>query len=387
MILEGVRIIDLTTVVAGPIASLVFAQQGADVVKVEPPGGDLIRRLGFIAHDGASSTHHVLNRGKKLISLDLTSDAGRRALARLLEDADVLLHNYRPGVAERMGLDSAELRRRHPGLIIGEVTGFGPEAPLKSVRAYDPVIQAESGLAHRPERDEPELYPQYICDKVSGLYLAQAVTAALVAKGRDGKGRRVEVSMLEAATAFSWMDVHMPLTFADPARVGPNIAKVYRPWKANGGWFVVVMLSEKEFAGWCEAVGATELLDDERCADMAGRFLNWDVIRETCAPRVAEIGIDTLLARLREKGVPAGRVNTSDDMLAHPQLVASGLIYEAEAGAAGTVRLPGSPARFDGDRPGLGAAAEGAIGPDTRAVLKAAGVSADDIAAITGETE
>ncbi|TGY86988.1 CoA transferase, partial [Marinicauda algicola] len=117
------RVIDLTTVVAGPLASLVLAQQGAEVIKGEPPGGDLIRRLGFIAKDGASSTHHVLGRGKRLIRLDLSTAAGRDALERLLKDADVLLHNSRPGVAERMGLDADALRRRHPRLIIGEVTG------------------------------------------------------------------------------------------------------------------------------------------------------------------------------------------------------------------------------------------------------------------------
>ncbi|TGY89938.1 CoA transferase [Marinicauda algicola] len=386
MVLDRVRVIDLTTVVAGPLASLVLAQQGAEVIKVEPPGGDLIRRLGFIAKDGASSTHHVLGRGKRLIRLDLSTAAGRDALERLLKDADVLLHNYRPGVAERMGLDADALRRRHPRLIIGEVTGFGPSGPLKTVRAYDPVIQAESGLAARPGGQEPALYPQYICDKVSGMYLVQAVTAALYAREKDGRGRRVEVSMLEAATAFSWMDVHMSLTLADPAREGPSIAKVYRPWKAKGGWFVVVMLSEKEFTGWCEAVGADELLSDERCADMASRFLNWDTIRQVCEPRVEQIDIETILARLREKGVPAGKVNTSDEMLTHAQLAASDFLYEAQAGKAGPVRLPGSPARFDGERPGMGATAKGDIGADTRAVLSEAGFSDDEIDTLTGQT-
>lgn len=387
MVLDGLRVIDLTTVVAGPLASLMLAQQGADVVKVEPPGGDLIRRLGYIAKDGASSTHHVLGRGKSLIELDLTTEGGRAALHGLLRDADVLLHNYRPGVAGRMGLDPDDLKTLYPRLIIGEVTGFGPKGPLKDVRAYDPVIQAESGLAARPGGEDPALYPQYICDKVSGMYLVQAVTAALYARERDGKGRRVEVSMLEAATAFSWMDVHMGLTLADPARPGPSIAKVYRPWKAKGGWFVVVMLSEKEFAGWCEAVGADDLLEDERCADMASRFMNWDTIRQVCEPKVEQIDIETILARLRDKGVPAGKVNTSEEMLTHPQLTATDFLYEAEAGKAGAVRLPGSPARFDGQRPGMGATAKGQIGEDTRAVLQQAGFSDDEIDTVTGHSQ
>ena len=383
--LAGLRVLDLTTVVAGPIASLTLAQQGAHIIKVEPPGGDLVRRLGFIAKDGSSSTFQTLNRGKALISLDLSTEDGRAALAPLVEQSDVVMHNYRPAAARKLGLDANSLRARHDGLIVAEVTGFGPWDPLSDVRAYDPVIQAESGLAARPDKPEPELYPQYICDKVAGLYLCQAITSALVGRERDGAGRHVAVSMLEAALAFSWMDVHMPLTLKDPLQPGPNIAKVYRPWKAADGWFVVVMLSEKEFGAWCEVVGAPQLLDDPRCADMASRFINWDFIRETCAPLAEHQSADDLLNRLRKAGVPAGKVNTSDDILNHPQLANSGFIYEGEADGPGPVRLPGAAARFDGERPGQGATCSGQLGADTRMVLEKAGVDDALIARICGD--
>ncbi len=383
--LAGLRVLDLTTVVAGPIASLTLAQQGAHIIKVEPPGGDLVRRLGFIAKDGSSSTFQTLNRGKALISLDLSTEDGRAALAPLVEQSDVVMHNYRPAAARKLDLDADSLRARHDGLIVAEVTGFGPWDPLSDVRAYDPVIQAESGLAARPDKPEPELYPQYICDKVAGLYLCQAITSALVGRERDGAGRHVAVSMLEAALAFSWMDVHMPLTLKDPLQPGPNIAKVYRPWKAADGWFVVVMLSEKEFGAWCEVVGAPQLLDDPRCADMASRFINWDFIRETCAPLAAHQSVDDLLDRLRKAGVPAGKVNTSDDILNHPQLANSGFIYEGEADGPGPVRLPGAAARFDSERPGQGATCSGQLGADTRMVLEKAGVDDALIARICGD--
>ena len=383
--LAGLRVLDLTTVVAGPIASLTLAQQGAHIIKVEPPGGDLVRRLGFIAKDGSSSTFQTLNRGKALISLDLSTEDGRAALAPLVEQSDVVMHNYRPAAARKLGLDADSLRARHDGLIVAEVTGFGPWDPWSDVRAYDPVIQAESGLAARPDKPEPELYPQYICDKVAGLYLCQAITSALVGRERDGAGRHVAVSMLEAALAFSWMDVHMPLTLKDPLQPGPNIAKVYRPWKAADGWFVVVMLSEKEFGAWCEVVGAPQLLDDPRCADMASRFINWDFIRETCAPLAEHQSADDLLNRLRKAGVPAGKVNTSDDILNHPQLANSGFIYEGEADGPGPVRLPGAAARFDGERPGQGATCSGQLGADTRMVLEKAGVDDALIARICGD--
>lgn len=383
--LAGLRVLDLTTVVAGPIASLTLAQQGAHIIKVEPPGGDLVRRLGFIAKDGSSSTFQTLNRGKALISLDLSTEDGRAALAPLVEQSDVVMHNYRPAAARKLGLDADSLRVRHDGLIVAEVTGFGPWDPLSDVRAYDPVIQAESGLAARPDKPEPELYPQYICDKVAGLYLCQAITSALVGRERDGAGRHVAVSMLEAALAFSWMDVHMPLTLKDPLQPGPNIAKVYRPWKAADGWFVVVMLSEKEFGAWCEVVGAPQLLDDPRCADMASRFINWDFIRETCAPLAEHQSAHDLLNRLRKAGVPAGKVNTSDDILNHPQLANSGFLYEGEADGPGPVRLPGAAARFDGERPGQGATCSGQLGADTRMVLEKAGVDDALIARICGD--
>lgn len=383
--LAGLTILDLTSVVAGPIASLTLAQQGAQIIKVEPPSGDLVRRLGYIAKDGSSSTFQTLNRGKAMVCLDLTTRDGRDALAPLVEQADVVMHNYRPAAAKKLGLDADSLRARHDGLIVAEVTGFGPWDPLSDVRAYDPVIQAESGLAARPDKPEPELYPQYICDKVAGLYLCQAITSALVGRERDGAGRHVAVSMLEAALAFSWMDVHMPLTLKDPLQPGPNIAKVYRPWKAADGWFVVVMLSEKEFGDWCEAVGAPQLLDDPRCADMHNRFINWDFIRETCAPLAEHQSVDDLLDRLRKAGVPAGKVNTSDDILSHPQLANSGFVYEGDAEGPGPVRLPGAAARFDGERPGQGATCSGQLGADTRKVLETAGVDDALIARICGD--
>lgn len=385
--LDGITVLDLTTVVAGPIASLLLAQQGARVIKVEPPGGDLVRRLGFAARDGSSSTFHVLNRGKELVCLDLADNKARDALATLIDGADVLLHNYRPAAARKLGLEGAELRRSHPALVIGEITGFGPWEPLRDVRAYDPVIQAESGLAARPDDEEPALYPQYICDKVAGMYLCQAVTAALVSRGVDGDGQRVEVSMLEAATAFTWMDVHMPLTLEEPARPGPDIARVYRPWRAAGGWFVVVMLSEKEFTAWCDAVGAPALLEDPRCADMASRFANWDIIREACEPLVAEQDIDEILQRLRTAGVPAGKVNGSADIIGHTQLTAGNFLYRAEAPGAGPVTLPGAPLRMDGVRPGVGSVCSGALGPDTRRVLLQAGVPETVIEAVCGVSE
>ncbi|WP_375548727.1 CoA transferase [Oceanicaulis alexandrii] len=383
--LAGLTVLDLTTVVAGPIASLTLAQQGANVIKVEPPGGDLVRRLGYIAKDGSSSTFQTLNRGKSLISLDLTDADAQAALQTLIGQADVVMHNYRPAAAQKLKLDARTLRRSHPDLIVAEVTGFGPWDPLSDVRAYDPVIQAESGLAARPDKPEPELYPQYICDKVAGLYLCQAITSALVGRERDGQGRNVAVSMLEAALAFSWMDVHMPLTLKAPLQPGPNIAKVYRPWKAADGWFVVVMLSEKEFSAWCDTVGARQLLDDPRCADMASRFKNWDFIRETCAPLAEDQPVDALLERLRKAGVPAGKVNSSDDILTHPQLAASGFIYEGEADGPGPVRLPGAAARFDGQRPGQGATCSGRLGADTRMILEKAGVDNALITRICGD--
>ena len=376
--LHGITIVDLTSVVAGPLATQLFAQQGARVLKIEPPEGDRARLLGAIAAPGFSAVHMTLNAGKEAVGLDLAREEARSILMRLLADADVLIHNFRPGVAERLGLGAADMRQQFPRLIIAQITGYGQQGPLCHQRAYDPIVQAESGMTVRDEAGEPKLAPQYICDKTAGLYAAQAVTAALVKRERTGQGSVVDVSMLEAAVAFSWIDVHGPETFARTLRPQPSISGVYRPWRTRDGWVVIVMLSQDEFAGWAKVVGVPDVVQDPRFADMASRFLNWDALREIGGSRLAELSTKDATTQLRAAGVPCGVANDSGGVRAHEQQQADGFLVTRDDDQLGATTTPLPVARFNSERDhDLSRAA--AVGENTDQALTRSGIPRDMI--------
>lgn len=383
--LEGITVIDLTSVVAGPLATQIMAQQGARVWKVEPPEGDRSRSLGAVAAPGFSSGHVTLNAGKQSVGIDLARAEGRALLRRLVPQADLLIHNFRPGVMERMGLGIDALRALREDIVIARISGFGQEGPMSGARAYDPIVQAESGMVSWSD-EGPVLAPQWICDKNAGLYAAQAATAALFARERSGMGAVIDISMMEAAVAYGWIDLHGDLAFPDSASRMPDIAAVYRPWATEDGWIVVVMLSQAEFEGWVRVIGAPELLDDQRYADMTRRFLNWDDLRAFCAPRIATLSTAEAVDRLVEAGVPCGVVNRSPALPDHPQLVHDGFVAVTDHPQAGRVRRTRAVARFDGVRSGLDAHAP-RVGEHSRAVLADAGLGPDEISsALTGGT-
>ena len=376
--LQGITVIDLTSVVAGPLATQIMGQQGARIWKVEPPEGDRARMLGAIAAPGFSSAHVALNADKQSVGIDLGCEAGRALIRRLIPHADVLIHNFRPGVMERLGLDTPALHALRPDLIVARISGFGQDGPLSSARAYDPIVQAESAMVSWNE-DGPTLAPQWICDKTAGLYAAQAVSAALVARARTGKGAVVDISMLEAAVAYGWIDIHGNQAFPDAPLRMPNIAAVYRPWATSDGWIVVVMLSQAEFEGWARAIDAPELLDDARYADMTQRFLNWDDLRTFSAPRLAAFSTVEAVARLGEAGVPCGIANPSAALPDHPQLVHDDFLTLTDHPHAGAIRRARPVARFDGERRGVDAQAL-RIGEHSHAILADAGLSPQEIA-------
>jgi len=336
--------------------------------------------LGAIAQPGFSSVHVTLNAGKESIGLDLASLEGRKLLERLVPRADVLIHNFRPGVMERLGLGNEQLQILRVDLIIARISGFGQAGPLSSERAYDPIVQAESGMTVRDAAGEPRLAPQYICDKTAGLYAAQAVTAALFARSRDGRGRVVDISMIEAAVGFGWIDLHAPQAFPDGAKPAPNIAAVYRPWRTLDGWIVVVILSEAEFRGWAEAINAPDVLDDKRFGDMASRFLNWDALRAQCSSKLGSLTTVEALQRLRAAGVPCGAANQSADLLDHDQLQFEGFIQTVHHPRIGRTTRVKPVARFDDTREAIDSHAP-AIGEQTCSVLSELGLGADEIGA------
>ena len=380
--LDGIRIIDLTAVVAGPLATLLLADQGADVIKVEKPSGDIQRHVGS-SRAGMSGNFHVLNRGKRSIAVDLKQPGGREIVERLAASADVLIQNFRPGVTDRLGLGWDALSALNPRLIYVSMSGFGPDGPHSRRRAYDPIIQARSGLvwAQGSARGEtPEQINQLLVDKITGYTASQATTAALFARERTGKGQHVTVSMLDSAVAFLWPDGG-----ADSILLGEGIE--HRPpigaagylTAFSDGWATLMALSDAEFQGLCGALDMPDVACDERFATIAGRQRHRDELRfvldTRAASRARELSLDEAEARFEQVHVPFGRVNRVDDLPADPQVAAAGIFVESDHPIAGRVREARPAPRF-GTTPARAGGPAPRIGEHTREVLAEIGLAA-----------
>lgn len=352
--LNGLKVLDLTSVVAGPLATQLLVEQGATVWKIESETGDRARGLGSVHESGIGSSFQALNDGKVSIPLSLGIPQDREKFECLLRQADVFVHNLKPGALKRLGWDPEDLRARYPELIVAQLSGYGQSGPCSGQRAYDPVVQAEAGMAFAfgGIRNLP---PQWIADKIAGLFLSQAICSALVARARTGYGSIVDISMLEAAVAFVWPDVLADLTFSSGASKAPDIATVYEPWPTADGDIVVIMLSQSEFEGWAKAIEVPDVITDPDFLTMEARFHNWARLRQICAPKVFTFGSEELLQRLEEYNVPAGRVRMGRQVLDHPQLVADDFLTTVTHPKCGPMLRSRPVARFDGHRraPGI----------------------------------
>lgn len=388
--LEGIRIVDLSTVLSGPLATALLADQGAAVVKIEPPEGDTARLVGP-AKQGLSAMAIAANRGKQLLALDLKRPAAQAVLHRLLEGADVLVENYRPGVMARLGLDDAALVARYPRLVRLSITGFGADGPRAGDKAYDAVIQAASGMAAcHPERStgRPDLLPTLVCDKLTALTAAQAVTAALLARDRpggDGRGRRVEVAMLDAALAFQWPDAMYNQVFLDePPAPFPEMGATTRPWPTADGWVATMAPQQAEFAAQCTLLGVPELADDPRFNSSANRHRNGRALREVLEPLFARQSSAELEAGARRLGAPLAAVLDRPGVLADPQVQHNQCLVTVDQPGLGRVRLARSAARFDGQvqAPRTGS---GPVGAHGLQVLRGLGYADDEIRSLAAD--
>lgn len=349
--MDGVRIVDLSQVISGPLATAWLCDQGADVIKVEDPkAGDLARWLGPRKND-IGAMFLTANRGKRSIVLDLkTSEEDRDVLWRLIEWADVLVENFRPGAMERLGFSSDAARARNHRLIYCAITGFGPTGPLAKGRVYDPIIQATSGVCASqadPVTGEPRLVQTLICDKTTALVAAQAITAALFAREKSGVGQHIDLSMLDASLAFLWPEGMYNETFVtDPPARQPDFSAFYRLWRAKDGWFAIAGVQDAEFQAICRAVGRPDLATDERFANIVGRMQNAEAFRKELEASIASQDSAALLERMLAEDAPAGRVNSRGDLMNDPQVRANQTIVEIDHGGEGTVRVARHPARF-----------------------------------------
>ena len=301
--LNGLKVVDLTSMVSGPVAAMMLADQGASVIKVEPLHGEQMRFLGPPVN-GLPPSFYSCNRGKESIALDLKSAEGKAVLWQLIEEADVLLQNFRPGAMERMGFGEDAVRARNEGIVYVSISGFGETGPYANQRVYDPVIQALSGAtdiqANRITRD-PEMFRVIIADKVTSLTAAQAVSSALYHRAQTGEGQHIKLSMLDAMLAFLWPEGMAGLTYAedefDPANGSGSMDLIY---PTKDGFITAGVISDKEWVGMCKALKREDLMDDERFSTARARGQNAQVRKEITLDEIAKWPSAEILQRLRK---------------------------------------------------------------------------------------
>jgi crotonobetainyl-CoA:carnitine CoA-transferase CaiB-like acyl-CoA transferase len=388
--LHGVRVLDFTAVVSGPFATMMLADQGADVIKVEPIGGESARRSrAAIDKAGEFSALFISsNRGKRSLSIDVKSEAGREVLAKLVAQSDVLVQNFRPGTMERLGLAPDELRKAHPRLIYVSISGVGDTGPYVKKRVYDPIIQGLSGFADiqsQPVTNRPQMIRTIVCDKTTSIYTAQAISAALYAREKTGHGDHIQVAMLDVMISYLWPEGMMQHTVvgAEATATDPND----RPdlvFKTSDGYITAGTISDSEWQGFCKAADDPELLRDPRFATPAARSVNATARIHRMADYIAQHTTAVWLARLDAADVPCAPVLRRSEIIHNEQVVARDIIAEFDQPSVGRVRQPKPAARFDVNEAAIGGPAP-RVGQHSRDVLADLGYSAAEIEKMIGE--
>ena len=380
--LSGVRVLDLATMVAGPVATMMLADQGADVIKVESPNGDLMRHFSS-GRNGLGATFLCCNRNKRSIAVDLKNADGLAVVKKLIATAAVFVHNFRPGTAERMGLGEAAVREIRKDIIYVSITGFGETGPYASQRAYDPVIQALSGLADiQRERDtgRPRMVRTIIADYTTALTAAQAITAALFARERTGQGQHVRLSMLDTMISYLWPEAMPSMTFVgnetDPSdgEMGPDLV-----FTTQDRYITAAALSDDEWAGICRALKREDLIDDPRFKTARDRAVNAVERRTIMSSELEKWRANEILPRLLANDVPSAPILSRFELLQEEQVRENQILEVFESEKLGKVRMPRPAARFDRTPAKIRAMAP-FLGADNAAILNELGYGADDIA-------
>ena len=388
--LDGFRVIDLTSMISGPFATMMLGDQGADVIKVEAPGGGDHVRTGAFRAGGLAAQFINTNRNKRSIAVDLKNPQGRDVVLRLAAGADVFIQNFRPGVVDRLGVGEPAVRAVSPDIVYVSISGFGESGPYATKRVYDPIIQAASGLASVQgggDDQRPRLIRTILPDKLTAVTAAQAVTAALLARARTGKGQHVRLSMLDAVVAFLWASDMGGQTFVgqpgvgqpgDDQRAASFIDLIY---ETRDGFMSVAVMSDREWQGLARAAERPEWLEDARFRTPALRDENIDdrlaLTQEALRTRTTAEWME----RLEAEDVPCAPVLTRNDLVAHPQVAAAGTLVEYDHPSAGRLRQARPAARFE-ETPSAIRRGAPLLGEHTDALLGEAGFSAEAIAGL-----
>ncbi len=328
--LAGISVVELGIMIAVPAATETLAEFGASVIKVEDTGrGDELRNYGS-TRNGMSAWFANVNEGKRSVSVDLSTDHGQEILWKLLETADIFIQGFRAGVVGKFGFDYESVSARFPTLIYCSSTGFGESGPYADLPAYDPIIQALSGWAGIQTVDgQPTLHKTMVSDKIAAVYNAQAITTALVQRGRTGEGCYIEASMLESSIMFNWPDVMMQCSILeDDANHVANIFNSYQLYQCSDGYVTIACGNDKQWRAFCSALDATEYLEDERFTSAAVRGANIDAFFKVTAEIASRYDVATLVETLRIADVPVAPVHLPEAVKDDPQIVAREFIEE-----------------------------------------------------------
>ncbi len=348
--LDGIRIVDLTSMISGPVATMMLADQGADVIKVEPLAGDLVRFMGP-NREGLTSGFISANRSKRSLAVDLKTEAGMDVLRKLVATADVFVQNFRPGAIDRMGLGESAVRKIRDDIVYVSISGFGETGPYAHKRVYDPVIQALSGLADIQKDGEtgrPKMIRTIIPDKTTAVTAAQAITAALLARERGQGGQHVKLAMLDTMVAYLWPEGMSGYTF-----IGKEVKAARAQFaqdlifQTTDGYITAGAVSDAEWQGMCRALEREEWLDDPRFRTANDRIVN---VRERLAMTAEVLATRSSadwLHRLDAEGVPCAPVLERQEVFEHEQIRVNEMILEQDHPVAGRIRQPRPAARFD----------------------------------------
>ncbi len=349
--LEGIKIIDLTSMVSGPMGAMILADQGAEVIKVEPVAGDRLRHMAA-PHNGVNPAFFSCNRGKKSLAIDLKSKEGKEILLKLIQESDVLMQNFRPGTTERMGFGYEDMKRINPSLIYLSISGFGDKGPYAQSRVYDPVIQALSGATDiQADRSTgtPKMFRVVIADKVTSLTAAQAISSALFAREKTSTGQHVKLSMLDSVIAFFWPEGMSGLVFKenefDVRKLQGSQDLIY---KAKDRYITAGAVSDAEWHGMCNALNMKELIEDERFATSAARVINAEERKKITGKEIEQWQSEEILARFQEEGVPSAPLLDRMELMNHEQIIENQTILRKEYEGFGEVRQARPAAHFEG---------------------------------------